>query len=137
VVGSAVSVCNIVIHALVMVVVVSVARMVGAKHTLHPWLVLIAVIIATVSVLMIGHASEVFVWALAYAIVNAAPSGADLAYFAFVNYATLGYGDITPIEPWRLLGPFTAMNGMLLFGWSTAVIFEVLRRTLIKIDMLS
>jgi hypothetical protein len=32
-------------------------------------------------------------------------------------------------ERWRLLGPMTAMNGVLLFGWSTAVIFEVLRRT--------
>jgi hypothetical protein len=29
------------------------------------------------------------------------------------------------------------MNGMLLFGWSTAVIFEVLRRALMKVDMLS
>jgi hypothetical protein len=28
-------------------------------------------------------------------------------------------------HPWRL----TAMNGVLLFGWSTAVIFEVLRKT--------
>ena len=135
-VGSAVSACNIMIHALVMVAVVSVARMVGTKHTLHPWLFLIAVMVAIVSVLMIGHASEVFVWALAYEIVNAAPSGTDLAYFAFVNYATLGYGDITPVEPWRLLGPITAMNGMLLFGWSTAVIFEVLRRALMKVDML-
>ena len=62
---------------------------------------------------------------------------ADLAYFAFVNYATLGYGDITPVEPGRLLGPITAMNGMLLFGWSTAVIFEMLRRPLMKVDMLS
>ena len=50
-------------------------------------------------------------------------------YFAFVNYATLGYGDIVPLERWRLLGPITAMNGALLFGWSTAVIFEVLRKT--------
>jgi Ion channel len=50
-------------------------------------------------------------------------------YFAFVNYTTLGYGDVTPIARWRLLGPMTAMNGVLLFGWSTAVIFEVLRRT--------
>jgi hypothetical protein len=24
------------------------------------------------------------------------------------------------------------MNGMLLFGWSTAVIFEILRRTLVR-----
>jgi hypothetical protein len=60
---------------------------------------------------------------------DAAPAGADLLYFAFVNYTTLGYGDVTPLERWRLLGPMTAMNGVLLFGWSTAVIFEVLRRT--------
>jgi hypothetical protein len=32
------------------------------------------------------------------------------------------------VERWRLLGPMTAMNGVLMFGWSTAVIFEVLRR---------
>jgi hypothetical protein len=29
------------------------------------------------------------------------------------------------------------MNGVLLFGWSTAVIFEVLRRALLRTDMLS
>src|SRR5260221_8934287 len=56
----------------------------------------------------------------------------DLVYFAFVNCTTLGYGDVVPLERWRLLGPVTAMNGILLFGWSTAVIFEVLRRTLAR-----
>jgi hypothetical protein len=85
--------------------------------------------IATVPVLMAAHFSEVLVWSLAYAIVGAAPAGADPLYFAFVNYTTLGYGDVSPVERWRLLGPITAMNGVLLFGWSTAVIFEVLRRT--------
>ena len=70
--------------------------------------------------------------ALAYLIFDVAPAGANLVYFAFVNYATLGYGDVLPVERWRLLGPLTAMNGMLLFGWSTAVIFEVLRRTLVR-----
>jgi hypothetical protein len=120
-----------------MVAVISVARTVATKRTLDPWLFLISVMIATVSVLMIAHASEVFVWALAYALVNAAPSSADLVYFAFVNYTTLGYGDIIPVELWRLIGPMTAMNGVLLFGWSTAVIFEVLRRALMKIDILS
>ena len=54
-------------------------------------------------------------------------------YFAFVNYTTLGYGDVTPVERWHLLGPMTAMNGVLMFGWSTAVIFEVLRRALTTI----
>jgi Ion channel len=76
---------------------------------------------------MAAHFSEVMVWSLAYAIVDATPAGADPVYFAFVNYTTLGYGDITPVERWRLLGPITAMNGVILFGWSTAVIFEVLQ----------
>ena len=131
------STCNIVIHALVTTAVVRVARAVGAKNTWHPWLLLIIVMIATVSVLMVAHASEVIVWSLAYAIVNAAPDSADMVYFAFVNYTTLGYGDIIPIEPWRLLAPMTAMNGVLLFGWSTAVIFEVLRRAMMRTSILS
>lgn len=128
-VGAAVSVCNIVIHALVMAAVVRVARTAGAKDISRQSLRLIAVMVATVSVLMAAHTSEVIVWSLAYAIVDASPAGADPVYFAFVNYTTLGYGDVTPVERWRLLGPMTAMNGVLLFGWSTAVIFEVLRRT--------
>ena len=129
IVGGAVSVCNIAIHALVMTAVVGVARTAAAKDTLRQSLRLMAVMISTVSVLMAAHASEVIVWSLAYEIVGAAPAGADLLYFAFVNYTTLGYGDVTPVEGWRLIGPITAMNGVLLFGWSTAVIFEVLRRT--------
>src|SRR6266516_7134408 len=69
VVGSGVSICNIVIHALVMSAVVRVARTVGAKKTTHPTVLLIFVMVATVSVLMAAHMSEVLVWALAYAIV--------------------------------------------------------------------
>jgi len=134
-VGAAVSVCNIAIHAVVMATVVQIAsRIAGARDTVRKSLrlttVMIAIVsIATVPVMMVAHFSEVMVWSLAYAIVDAAPAGADPVYFAFVNYTTLGYGDVTPVERWRLLGPMTAMNGVLLFGWSTAVIFEVLRRT--------
>ena len=129
-VGAVVSACNIGVHALVMLAVVRVARGTHAKERSRPSLQLMAVMIATVSTLMAAHVLEVVVWSLAYAIVDAAPAGADLLYFAFVNYTTLGYGDVIPVERWRLLGPMTAMNGVLLFGWSTAVIFEVLRRTM-------
>ena len=129
-VGAAVSVCNIAIHAFLMAAVIWAARIAGAITTSRQSLRLIAVMIATVSFLMAAHFAEVLVWSLAYAIVGAAPEGTDLIYFAFVNYTTLGYGDVTPVERWHLLGPMTAMNGVLLFGWSTAVIFEVLRRVM-------
>ncbi len=134
-VGGGVSVVNIAIHALVMTIVVRVARTASMKKKSQLSLFLIAVMIPTVSVLMVAHALEVIVWSLAYSIVDAAPAGANLVYFAFVNYTTLGYGDVVPVERWRLLGPMTAMNGILLFGWSTAVIFEVLRKTLGRPEM--
>jgi Ion channel len=131
-VGAAASVCNIAIHALVMVAVIRVARIADGLATSYHTLRLIAVMIAAVTVLMIAHLAEVLVWSLIYVATSAAPEGADLVYFAFVNYTTLGYGDVTPVERWHLLGPMTAMNGVLLFGWSTAVLFEVLRMTLLE-----
>ncbi len=127
-VGGAVSLVNIAIHAAVMATVVGTARRVLKWEHHQPQAWLAAAMVATVGVLMVAHIAEVIVWSLAYAILGAAPTGADVLYFAFVNYTTLGYGDILPVERWRLLGPMAAMNGVLLFGWSTAVIFEVLRQ---------
>ena len=129
-VGAAASICNISIHAFVMVAVIRVTRIADELATSRQTLRLTAVMIATVTVLMAAHLAEVVVWSLIYVATNAAPDGADLIYFAFVNYTTLGYGDVTPVPRWHLLGPMTAMNGVLLFGWSTAVMFEVLRKTL-------
>jgi Ion channel len=136
-VGGGISLVNIAIHAFVMTVVVQVARSAGAKNRSRSSLLLMGVMIPTVLVLMVTHALEVIVWSSAYSIVDAAPPGANLVYFAFVNYTTLGYGDVVPVERWRLLGPITAMNGVLLFGWSTAVIFEVLRRTIASLEISS
>ena len=124
--GGSISVCSVVIHALFMTAVVRSSQATAVKAASRPSLLLIAVMVTTVSVLMAAHVCEVIVWSLAYGLVDAAPADTDFLYFAFSNYTTLGYGDVVPVERWRLLGPMTAMNGMLLFGWSTAVIFEVL-----------
>ena len=131
-VGFVVSLINIMIHALVTVGAVGIARSAGLRNRERPRLHLIAVMVGTAAALMIAHTLEVLVWALTYGLVGAAPADSDLLYFAFVNYTTLGYGDITPVQAWRLTGPMTAMNGILMFGWSTAVLFEVLRRTLAR-----
>jgi hypothetical protein len=128
--GGAISAVNIGLHAMVMMLLIRVAQIASERSKAQASQHLVLVMIPTVLVLMMTHAAEVLVWALGYLLVGAAPEGADRVYFAFVNYTTLGYGDVVPVERWRLIGPITAMNGVLLFGWSTAVIFEVLRRAL-------
>ncbi len=130
-VGIIASTVCIAIHATVMTAIVRVAPGIAGRLIARPTLLLIMTMVGTVVILMFAHMIEVAVWALTYVVVGAAPGEAGVLYFAFVNYTTLGYGDVLPTTQWRLLGPATAMCGILLFGWSTAVIFEVLRKTLV------
>jgi hypothetical protein len=60
-VGGGVSAVNIAIHALIMTILVCVARPVSAVDKSHPAVFLIAIMISTVSVLMAAHAVEVIV----------------------------------------------------------------------------
>ena len=127
-VGMLASLANIGVHASIMAVLSwSAHRTAGITRAAGARLRLVLIMIATVSILMAAHLIEVLVWAGTYALVGATPERVDAFYFAFVNYTTLGYGDILPIPRWRMLGPMAAMNGILLFGWSTAVIYDVLR----------
>src|SRR5262249_62362799 len=78
----------------------------------------IVMMMIAVAILMTAHMIEVLVWTAVYRAVGATPDGTSDLYLAFVNYATLGYGDVVPVPQWQLLGPFTAMNGILLVCWS-------------------
>ena len=130
VVGSAVTAINIVLHSLFTVLVIGLVRNVSLSATGRFELQLSGVMVATALILMVAHMMEIFVWSLAYLAIGAAPAAANLLYFAFVNYTTLGYGDVVPVKQWLLVGPMAAMNGILMFGWSTAVLFEVLQKTI-------
>jgi hypothetical protein len=132
--GASISIGNIAIHAMAMVVILRSRRMVHANVPARPTLRLIGIMIAAVVILMAAHLCEITVWSTAYQLLAAAPEERDTLYFAFVNYTTLGYGDVLPVARWRLLGPMAAMNGILLFGWSTAVIFQVLWTTISRED---
>jgi Ion channel len=127
-IGGAASLINIAVHALWTVFLDHAVRRFWtrrARGRLLPDRILL--MMGTASILMMAHVLEVLIWAATYAAVGATPAGSGHVYFAFVNYTTLGYGDVLPTKRWEVLGPMTAMNGILLFGWSTATIFEVLR----------
>ena len=122
------SLANIAVHAIIMALLSWIAyRTTRAVKTVWAPFRLAAVMMAAVTVLMIAHLIEIIIWALTYASLDVAPGHHEAFYFAFVNYTTLGYGDMLPATRWRLLAPMTAMNGVLLFGWSTAVIYDILR----------
>jgi hypothetical protein len=129
-VGGATSLLNLIIHAILLGGVVWTVRRLELKDTFVPAFVQYTIVIVSTGALLVaGHLLEVVIWAVTYALVGAAPPGSDLIYFAFGNYTTLGYGDIAPVYGWRLIAPMTALNGIMLIGWSTALIIEVLRQT--------
>jgi carbon starvation protein CstA len=133
--GGATSLVNLVIHALLMgALVVFLLNMSGRTAGAPRFLNYTVIIVVTGSVLFVGHFLEVLLWAYTYAAVGAAPPGTDLVYFAFGNYTTLGYGDVLPVDQWRLLAPMTALNGIMLIGWSTALIFAILRRAVPEVQ---
>lgn len=86
----------------------------------------IIVMVTVVGLLALFHLAEVSLWAFAMSLVGAVPREDGPLYFAFTSYTTLGYGDVIAEDEWKLLGPMAAMNGVMLFGWSTAVIFQVM-----------
>ena len=45
-----------------------------------------------------------------------------------VTFTTLGYGDVLLDEEWRLLASFEAANGIIIFGWTTAIIIAIVQQ---------
>jgi hypothetical protein len=71
---------------------------------------------------------EVIVWALVYLAMDIFQSAEQAFYFSGVTYTTLGYGDMVIEGPWRILSAFEAANGIIMFGWTTALVFAVVQR---------
>lgn len=92
------------------------------------WPVLVLVNTALIAFAL--HTLEIILWAGVYQTlmpVNELASFEEAVYFSFVTFTTLGYGDITLSEGWRLLSGIEALNGILLVGWTTAMIFSVVQ----------
>jgi hypothetical protein len=127
--GVGVSIANFGIHAVMTGLIVVVTRHIaGATDDLHVFMRVAALMLVTLIVLTAAHIIEIVVWAAYYAWAGIDNPKAEPFEFAFENYTALGYGDVVPAgNGKRLIGPITALNGLLLIGWSVAIIFEVLK----------
>jgi ion channel len=128
-IGLIVSFLNFGIHALATaLIVVTSHRTETRTHHLGLFARLTALLTVSVSFLMFAHIIEIWVWATLLDLMGVTVVNIGTFEFAFENYTALGYGDALPKDVrYRLLGPVMALNGLLLIGWSVAVIFEVMR----------
>jgi Ion channel len=72
-----------------------------------------------------AHLTQIALWAVAFLFCGAIPDFERAFYFSAQNYTALGYGDVLLSDRWRLLGPLEAINGLLFFGLSTALLFAI------------
>lgn len=88
-------------------------------------------LVVVILVAFVAHAVEMAMYGAAlYTLVSwlgagelAGTAGLSLSsclYFSAETYTSLGFGDLTPIGPVRLLAGVEALNGLLLIGWSAS-----------------
>src|SRR5688500_17436230 len=85
-------------------------------------------LIAVASFLLLLHLLESASWAVWHWLSGALPDLETALYFSLASYTTVGYGDVVLPAQSRLLGPIEAGVGILMFGWSTAILVAAIPR---------
>jgi hypothetical protein len=78
--------------------------------------------------LAVLHGVEAAIWAAAFLRLGAFESPLDAMLYSVDSMTTRGASGLTLEGHWRLLGALEAVDGMLLFGISTAYIFALMQR---------
>lgn len=119
------------IHLGLLVMTASVLKRVGLRfstpHRVNHWGALTAIAFA---IIVLAHTIQVWVWAVSFVALGALSNFADAIYFALVTYTTLGYGDVTVGQDYRLFAAMAAVTGLLNFGLSTAFLVGLLTKLL-------
>jgi hypothetical protein len=120
---------TVLVHALALVEIRDriVLQLPVALHARRSSVVLAAQMIVTVLLLTLLHGVEASAWAGAYVALRALPDTASAMLYSLGAMTTYGHADIFLAKHWRLMGAIEALNGMMLFGLSTAFLFAVLR----------
>ncbi len=75
---------------------------------------------------------EAVLWAGSYLWIGAFDGFEQALYFSLVTYTTLGYGDLVLLDSHRILGAIQAANGVIMFGWSTAIVVFAIQKIYFK-----
>jgi hypothetical protein len=85
------------------------------------------VVVATVLLLTVLHALEGGAWAFAYVALGALPHFRIAMLYSLSAMTSYGHAEIFLAPHWQMMGALEALNGMMLFGLTTAFLFSVLQ----------
>lgn len=87
-----------------------------------------AAIVGTTSLLLtVLHGAEAALWALAYVALGALGDARSAMLFSLNAMTTYGHDNLGLSPHWRLMGALEALNGVILFGLTTAYLFAVVQ----------
>jgi hypothetical protein len=128
IVGLAATFGTIVIHGFVVHTIVITLRRDLKRGVLGARLwVNLTFIMAVTLLALAGHLGEIGLWALVLDTSGAVADISAAIYSSAGSYTTSGSDIVLPAQ-WKLLAPFEAVDGMLMFGVSTAFIFAIVQR---------
>ena len=53
----------------------------------------------------------------------------DAVYFSFSTFTTIGYGDVVPTGPCRILAGFEGLVGLVLITWTTSFTYFIMKKS--------
>jgi hypothetical protein len=74
------------------------------------------------------HGIEAFTWATAYRLLGALPDIKSAMLYSLSAMTSYGHANLFLEEQWQLMGALEALNGMLLFGLTTAFLFAMIQK---------
>jgi Ion channel len=128
-IGGAIIALNVAIHALFIAGAISWQRRFFAWLAHLPRFAMnLAGLSLTTLWMMAALSAQVWVWSLLFLRLGLFDGTEPALYFTLQAFATLGFGDLPLPQEWRLLSGMVAANGFLVFGFSTAFLFEIISR---------
>jgi hypothetical protein len=122
------TILTVILHSMVTYVTIVTCRDWHRKSASPPWLHITGMMGGLVIVLLGLHFAEAAIWAAAMLWWDAMPDYSTALYYSLTSYSTVGYGDVLLPDSARLLGPIESVLGVMMMGWSTAVIVAVVQR---------
>lgn len=77
-------------------------------------------------VIIFLHGFEAMGWALLYVHLDALPNNRSAILYSLNAFTAYGHESMLLAPQWRLLGAIEAMNGLVIFGLTTAFVFAAL-----------